>query len=127
MRVVPAIFLLACLLAAAQERSAPQAEPKSVTVPATIDHNRVVIDADVLLPNNTWQSIHAWVDNGNPDFEMSRRLARMLGLAVSCTDKDCSAPPPREIAVGGMLISLDGVKEAKIPLRPVDAVAVLAA
>lgn len=126
MKFALAFCLLTLGLAAAQEKSAPQAAPKSATVPATIDHNRVIVDADVLMPNNTWQSVHAWVDNGNPDLELSRRLARLLGLAVRCNDEECSAPPPREIAVGGMLISLAGIKEAKIPLKPVNAESVLA-
>ena len=51
---------------------------------------------------------------------------RLLGLAVSCNDQECSSPPPREIIVGGMKIPLAGVKEAKIPLKPVNAASVLA-
>src|SRR5579863_1909828 len=42
-----AVFLL-CNLSWAQEKSAP---PKSVTVPAAIDHNRVVIQVDIALPD----------------------------------------------------------------------------
>jgi len=127
MRLVIASCLLLCGFVLAQEKAAPQQEPKSVTVPATIDHNRVVIDADFLLPSNSWHSIHAWVDNGNPDLYLSRRVATLLGLAVTCGEQECTAPAPRQIAVGGMLIPLTGVKEAKIPLRPVSAAAVLAA
>jgi len=126
MRFVIALCLLLWGSASAQ-KAPPAPEPKSVTVPATIDHNRVVIDADILLPNNTWQSIHAWVDNGNPDLYLSRRVATLLRLPVTCGDQECSAPPPREIAVGGMLIPLTGIQEAKIPLRPVNDAAVLAA
>ncbi len=44
-----------------------------------------------------------------------------MGLAVSCNDKECSSPPPREIVVGGMKIPITGVKEAKIALAPVSA------
>jgi hypothetical protein len=128
-----ALFLL-CGWNYAQEKPADKladkfsnAEPKSVTVPAAIDHNRIVINADVLLPNGASERVHAWVDNGNPDLYISRRLATLLGLAVSCNEKECSSLPPREISVGGMRIPLTGVKEAKIPLRPVNAAAVLAA
>ena len=73
------------------------AEPTSVTVPAAIDHNRVVINADVQLPDGSKQRVPVWVDNGNPDLYFSRRVARLLGLAVTCDDKECSSPPPREI------------------------------
>jgi hypothetical protein len=110
---------------AAQEKSAPA--PRSVTVPATIDHNRVVIDADLPLPYGSVQRVHAWVDNGNPDLYMSRHLATLLGLSVSCDDKACSAPPPREIIIGSMTIPLTVVKEVHIPLKPVSAASVLAA
>jgi len=96
-----------------------------VTVPARIDHNRVVIDADIPLPDGSMQRTHAWVDNGNPDLYLSRYLATVLGLNVSCGDKECSAPPPREVIIGGMAIPL-AVKEAHIPLKPVSAASVLA-
>jgi len=110
----------------AQANPTPQPEPKSVTVPATIDHNRVVINADLTLPNGATERVHAWVDNGNPDLYLSRRLATLLGLAVTCGDKECSAPPPPEITVGGMTIPLTSIKQAKVPLKPVNAAAVLA-
>ena len=90
--------LFAARFASAQRRKSRRApSPKSVTVPAAIDHNRVVIDADVRLPDGSTQRVHAWVDNGNPDLYLSRRLATLLGLAVSCDDQECSSPPPREI------------------------------
>ncbi|HEX4782697.1 MAG TPA: hypothetical protein VH350_00050 [Candidatus Sulfotelmatobacter sp.] len=121
--------LAACLLLSvcfAQDTTAPHAEPKSVTVPAAIDHNRVVINVDLALPNGATERVRAWVDNGNPDLYLSRRLATLLGLAVTCDDKECSAPPPAEMVVGGMTIPLSGVKQAKIPLKPVNAASVLA-
>jgi hypothetical protein len=122
-----ALFLLSGWSSGQDKPADAAPEPKSVTVPAAIDHNRVVINADVPLPNKASERVHAWVDNGNPDLYISRRLATLLGLAVSCNEKECSSLPPREISVGGMRIPLTGVKEAKIPLRPVNAAAVLAA
>src|ERR1700758_4747033 len=121
--------LAACLLLSvcfAQESVAPGSEPKSVTVPAAIDHNRVVINADIPLPKGGTARVRAWVDNGNPDLYLSRRLATALGLAVTCDEKECSAPPPAEIVVGGMTIQISGVKQAKIPLKAVNAASVLA-
>jgi hypothetical protein len=110
----------------AQDKPALQSEQNSVTVPAAIDHNRVVVNADITLPNGATERTHAWVDNGNPDLYLSRRLATLLGLAVSCDDKGCSAPPPPEMTVGGMKIPLTDVKQAKIPLKPVNAASVVA-
>lgn len=113
-----------CPFGAAQEK--PASTLGSVTVPATIDHNRVVIDVDLSLPGGSTERIHAWVDNGNPDLYLSRHLATLLGLNVACDDQACFAPPPRVIAVGGMPIPLTDIKEAHIPLKPTNAASVLA-
>jgi hypothetical protein len=118
---------LLCGFSGAQDTPASPSEPKSVTVPAAIDHNRVLINADIPLPDGSTERVHAWVDIGNPDLYLSRRVAALLGLAVSCTDQECSSPPPRAIIVGGMTIPLGGLKESKIPLKPVTAAAVVAA
>jgi hypothetical protein len=108
---------------------APQAEPKpgpkSVTVPLTLDHNRVMIDVDLTLPDGSAKRVHAWVNNGTPDLYVSRRLATQLGLHITCTETSCTAPAPHEFAVGGMSISLSAQKEAKIPLKSVAAADVI--
>ncbi len=109
------------------QQAASGASPRSVTVPAIIDHNRVVINAEISLPDGSKHTIRAWVDNGNPDLYLSRRSATLLGLDVTCGDRECSSPPPKEITVGGFTIPLDAAKETKIPLRPVNAASVLAA
>jgi hypothetical protein len=119
------IFLqLAVLTSAALGQNAPkpasQAEPKSVTVPMAIDHNRVVIDVDVATPNGTMQRIHAWVDNGDPDLWLSQHVANLMGLTVSCNGQICSARPTPpavslEIVVGGMKIFASGMREIKVP------------
>jgi hypothetical protein len=95
-------------------------------VPAVIDHNRIVINVDVRLADGSSQTIRAWVDNGNAELDVSRRIATLLGLSVTCDEHECSSPPPREIGVGGMTIPLTTVREAKIPLKPVNAAAMLA-
>ena len=107
-----------------QEKAAAGA--RVVTVPATIDHNRVVIQGDLRLPDGSTQTVRVWVDNGDPELNLSRRLATLLSLPVKCGDQECSSPPPAEIVIGGMSVPLSPVKEAKIPLRPVNEAAVLA-
>jgi hypothetical protein len=109
-----------------QQKNATSSESRFVTVPATIDHNRVVINVDMRLSDGSTQQVRAWVDNGNPDLELSRRVATMLGLTVTCDDKTCTAPAPPEILMGAVSIPLTGVKEARVPLKSVDAAAVLA-
>jgi len=122
MRIFIALWLLSGFWSAQEKPAAVD----SVTVPATIDHNRVVIMAEVPLPDGSTQRVRAWVDNGNPDLCLSRHMATVLGLAVSCDDHGCWAPPPARMIVGGLSISLAGLKGVKIPLKPVSGAAVLA-
>lgn len=120
-----AVLLAILLSSLAPAQTTSQTAPTSTTVPVTLDHNRVVIDVYLPLPDGSTKRVRGWVDNGNPDLQMSRRVATLMGLNVTCDDKACSAPPPREITIGEMKISLTAVKEVKIPLKPVDAASVM--
>jgi hypothetical protein len=122
------VFIVLVLVTAglAQDASQSASRPKSVTVPLTLDHNRIVVNVTLPLPDGSTQRVRAWVDNGNPDLDMSRRVAALLGLKVTCDDKSCSAQPPPEIIVGGMRISLFAGREVKISLNPTAAAAVMA-
>jgi hypothetical protein len=120
-----ALVVLCCFAGAQQTISVTS---QSVTVPFTLDHNRIIIDADVRLSDGKTRHVRAWVDNGNPDLYISRRLA----TAVNCEGQLCSATPPVEITIGGMTIPLGGrapgagVKEAKLILMPDGAESVMA-
>lgn len=124
MRIPSTFWILGLFVSFAMAQSHPS--PRPVTIPATIDHNRVVIDAELALPSGATQRIHVWVDNGDPDLNLARRIATLLGLPLSCNDQECSAPPPSGIRVGGITIPFDRIKQAKIPLKPVNAANVLA-
>jgi len=126
MRVFVLGWLVFCLQIPLHAQAAAPAGPKSVIVPSAIDHNRIIIPVEVRLSDGSTQQVRAWVDNGNPALYLSRRLAGVLGLNVTCGEQECSAPPPPEIVIGGMTIPLSDAKVAKIPLRPVNAAAVLA-
>jgi hypothetical protein len=126
MRFKAALFVLVLPLTWPQVAPKPRPEPQSVTVPITLDHNRVIIEIDLPLPDGSTKRVRAWVDNGNAELNLSRRVATLLGLTVTCGDHECSAPPPPQIVIGSMKISLAAVKEAKIPLKPVTAAAVMA-
>jgi hypothetical protein len=126
MRFTALFLTLTCGVVLAQE--APKASSlKIVTVPLALDHNRVVINVDLQLPDGSTRQVRAWVDNGNPDLYFSRQVATLLGLTVTCGEKECTAPPPPEIAIGGVKISLATVKQVTIPLKPVSAAAFMAA
>jgi len=126
MRFLTALIAVVWLAPAGLAQNGAKAEPKSVTVPITLDHNRVVIDVYLPLPDGSTKRVRGWVDNGNPDLEFSRRAASLMGLNVTCDDKKCSAPPPAAITIGEMTISLSSIKQARIPLKPPNAAAVMA-
>jgi hypothetical protein len=118
---IPVFILTTAVLAQNAPKLAPQAELKSVTVPITLSHNRVVIEVGLPLPDGTTQRVHAWIDNGNPDLYLSRRLFERTGGSLSCDGQLCSGSPPVEMTIGGMTIALGGrapgfgIKEARIP------------
>jgi hypothetical protein len=111
----PALALLTAIVffssALAQEK------PKSVTVPITLDHNRTIIDVYLPLPDGTTKRVRGWVDNGNPELDISEDLAQKLGLqrkgeGTFKPGDQRPVDPPRSLQIGGMTISFEGVKEA---------------
>lgn len=103
----------------AQDASKIPPSLESVTVPITLDQGRVVIDVDLLLPDGSTERVRAWVDNGNPDLTMNRRVANLLGLGISCDGQLCAASPKGppvapEIVIGGMKILLPTRREIKV-------------
>jgi hypothetical protein len=127
MRLSTALIALVFLAvsAVAQDAGKPQPEPKSVTVPVTLDHNRVVIDVYLPLSDGSTKRVRGWVDTGDPELQMSQRMAKLMGLAITCDANTCSAPSPREIMIGAMKISLAALKEVRIPLKPGSAASVM--
>jgi hypothetical protein len=117
--VLAALVLLAAS-AMAQSGSKVEGEPKSVTVPVTLDHDRVVIDVYIPLPDGSTQRVRGWVDNGDPVIWMSQRAAGLMGLTVSCDGQVCSATPNSrvvslEVLIGGMKVFLSPMREVKVP------------
>lgn len=102
--------------------AAAQTAPQSATVPVTLDHNRIIIDVNLPLPDGTEKRVRGWVDTGNPDLWLSERVAKLMALQPAPFPKEMlilgakvrSVEAPREIVVGGMKISLAGVKEASM-------------
>jgi hypothetical protein len=101
------LALLLCGLAVAQT-------PKSVTVPITLDHNRIVIDAYLPLPDGNTKRVRALVDTGATEMTTSQRVGEMFG-SVKCEALTCETSLPAEIQIGGMRISLTGMQSAHAP------------
>ncbi len=123
MRFTPLCIVVLVLAAAGLAQSGASSQPqlKFATVPIKLDHNRVVIDVEILFRDGKTQRVHAWVDNGNPALYMSQRLAGLTEGTISCDGQLCSLAPPVEMNIGGMTIPLGGgipgagIKEAKVP------------
>jgi len=109
--VLSVLILTAAGFAQNSPKLAPLPEPKSVTVPIKLDHDRVVIDVDIPLPDGSTRRVSAWVDNGNPDLYLSQRLAKMMGLTLICAGQVCDTPTPLpEILIGGMKVPLSNLR-----------------
>jgi hypothetical protein len=96
-----------------------QSAAKSATVPITLDHNRTIIDVYLPLPDGKTKRVRAWVDNGNAEIWITQALADQLNLlffgdpGIGLDGKQTSVQVPPSLQIGGMTISLSGVKEGK--------------
>jgi hypothetical protein len=126
MRIASVVFLFAALVAIASAQTAtPAPEAKSATVPITLDHDRIIIDVYIPLPDGTTKRVRGLVDTDDPDFEMSMRVATLTGGGMSCDGQICVGPAPREISIAAFKIPLTSIKEARIPLMPDNANSVM--
>src|SRR5689334_9440899 len=100
------------------------AQQKPLTVPITVDHNRIILDVYLPLADGTKKRVRGWFDNGNPDFWVDERVAQLLGLEYtneptannSSGANTRSATVPKQIFVGDFPLSLTGLKETKVVL-----------
>lgn len=108
-----------CLLA---ESVFGQTAPTSVTVPITLDHNRIIVDVRFPLPDGNTKRARAWLDNGNADMSITAGLAKKLGLEVSGEVKDAPSSKeetvsvPSVLLVGGMALHATGLERAQVVL-----------
>jgi hypothetical protein len=114
-RAILAVSMVACSLFA-------QPAPTSVTVPVTLDHNRIIIDVRFPLPDGSSKRVRAWVDTGNPDMWITGALAKKLGLELSGEPKDTpfgkeqTVALPGVLQVGGMALHATGLERAQVVL-----------
>ena len=94
----------------------------SVTLPIKLDHNRMLVKAEIQKPDSSWRDILLWVDTGNPEFFISESLALDLGNDLSgvsgnpeIRSVEISATP--RIRMGSMLLNFEGTK-TKIVMNP---------
>ena len=102
--------------------SLPAQGPRSVTVPVTLDHNRMLVQAEVQRRDGSWRTALLWIDTGNPNMMLSEAFAQDLGIDVSGLPRAAGAttltvPPPAGLRIGGMPLRLDSVT-TKVHLEP---------
>lgn len=90
--------------------------PGKGTVPLLIEEQRIFVDAQFTRADGSFRSARLWVDTGTPDFQITEKLAKDLGL-------DMSAPPIKSedgiqqspvklpgVQIGGVSLDLQNVK-----------------
>jgi hypothetical protein len=94
------IFLLSAACALISTQGSLGRGARSVTVPFSLDHNRLVVEAEMKRSDGSWRKVRLWMDTGSPDFILSAGLARDLSLDVSAPDGRSSF----EVKLGGMTL-----------------------
>jgi hypothetical protein len=110
MRIGPKVILAASLMALAAAAVARENGVRSATVPFILDHNRMVVEAEIQGKDGAWHKARLWVDTGNPSFLISKPLAERLGIEVSAVRPQPGVPTPENVRIGGMPLDLTGVK-----------------
>ncbi|MBN2090732.1 hypothetical protein JW964_14060 [candidate division KSB1 bacterium] len=96
--------------------------PRSVTVPVELDHNRMLITAEIQRKDGSWRKARLWVDSGNPEFFLSESLARDLGIeldsvSTKTTTGSFDVPPPTGVRINGMQLNFSDAK-SKVMFQP---------
>ncbi len=97
-------------------------EVDMVTVPIKLDHNRMLVNAEIQKQDGTWRKVLLWVDTGNPDFFISESLANELGIDLSDASEQTEngaleVPIPSSIRIGGMTLNFRRAK-SKVIFNP---------
>jgi hypothetical protein len=109
-RIGLAIPLLILFCAFPFPGSTQEGVPKSITVPLVLDHNRMLVDAEIQGQDGSWHKARLWVDTGNPSFYVSETFARQLGIELPSTGENSEVPPPEGVRIGGMPLDFQGVR-----------------
>jgi hypothetical protein len=105
MKTVPFILVLFLFFPAIGK-----SQPKAVTVPFILDHNRMLVEAEVQRPDGTWRKALLWVDTGNPAFLLSGELASELGITAPAAGQTTRPEAALKIRVGGMVLRCDTIE-----------------
>ena len=76
---------------------------EAVSVPFTLEHNRVLVWAHRAGSPASERGLRVWVDTGNPELWLTAQAARRLGFDPEAPP----ASPPVPLVVGGLEVPLD--------------------
>jgi hypothetical protein len=76
------VFAGSAIAAKLPDQAPPDRAWTSVTVPFEMDHDRMFIEVEFILPDGTGRKARAWVDTGNEAIVLQEPLARELGFEV---------------------------------------------
>lgn len=83
---------------------------KRVTVPFILDHNRMLVEAEIQRNDGTWRKTLLWVDTGNPDFLISESFARDLGIETNTAKSEQGISLPNKVRIGDFLLDFTNTK-----------------
>lgn len=95
----------------------------NVTVPFILDHNRMLVDAEMQNMDGTWRKVRLWIDSGSPEFFISEPLARNLGIDLAATEDSAfksanfDIDTPKGVRIGGMDLNFEGVR-SRVKFQP---------
>ena len=96
----------------------PAPEPRSVTLPFALDHNRMTVEVELSRPDGTIRKALAWVDTGTESLILAEPLAGELGIDIPALPQGGGAhsvesrSPAPLVRLGGLTLD-----STRTPLR----------
>jgi hypothetical protein len=94
---------------------------RTTTVPFTLDHNRMIVELELVRPDGTVRTAQAWVDTGNQHLLVGRQLAQDLGLEASGAGEEGTqvaqvwATRTPGMRLGGVALDTAGIRTKILP------------
>lgn len=97
------------------------AGPSTATLPFVLDHNRMIVELQLVRPDGTLRTAQAWVDTGNQHLLVCKQLAQELGLETAGTGEEGTqiaqvwATTTPGIRLGGVSLDTAGIRAKVLP------------
>ena len=86
---------------------------KPATIPITLDHNRIIIDVYLPLPDGSSKRVRAWRVPQVPEMMLASAWPRS-SVQTRAGSRAAPATPPREMLIGDLKIALSAIQAAYI-------------